>query len=354
MMPILGIFLALCGACLLALAMVTQRYALSYKSNEVPFCGLKLSRDAVWFAGLVIYGGANGFYAASLLYGPLSLLAGVFTTLLVFNMLFSWYLLGEELTPPRIAGSVVILIGVVLCVAGTPNDIDTTFSPQDITNLITSVTGALYVTVLAVFVVSSVAAIMWYESLHKPCDCSIESGGQAEVVLSPHTMIPLHDSDSSLHAPPPNLVPVVAEGRAEPPAGEWLDGLMGVVYPGSLGVDEGIAHLAMKASLSMLDTCKGEGDCGMPIIYFFLVVWVAASVATLWWLRRVFGRFESTRALPVEYGAVNIVSVCSGFLFFRESEYMEHWQVSLIVAGVAVIACGIGVGRLSAPARSKK
>ena len=35
------------------------------------------------------------------------------------------------------------------------------------------------------------------------------------------------------------------EGKPEaPPA--WLDGVMGLVYPASLGLDEAIAHLSMK------------------------------------------------------------------------------------------------------------
>ena len=38
-------------------------------------------------------------------------------------------------------------------------------------------------------------------------------------------------------------------GDARPP--EWLARVMSIVYPGSLGVDEGIAHLAMKASVSV-------------------------------------------------------------------------------------------------------
>jgi hypothetical protein len=53
---------------------------------QVPLFGVPLPRHAVWFGGLVLYGGANGFYAMSLVYAPLSLLAGVFTTLLVFNL----------------------------------------------------------------------------------------------------------------------------------------------------------------------------------------------------------------------------------------------------------------------------
>lgn len=115
---------------LLGASMVTQRYALSYHSDRVPLCGTHLPRNIVWFIGLVIYGVANGFYAISLMYGPLLLLADVFTTLLVFNMLFARYFLREELTAPRVTGAVLILCGVVLCVSGTPTDVEADFSHE--------------------------------------------------------------------------------------------------------------------------------------------------------------------------------------------------------------------------------
>lgn len=73
-----------------------------------------------------------------------------------------------------------------------------------------------------------------------------------------------------------------------------LDRVMGAVFPGSLGIDEGIAHLTMKASISNDPNCSSVKECGMPILYIFIVVWVTASIASLWWLRRVFSRNEST------------------------------------------------------------
>ncbi len=38
-------------------------------------------------------------------------------------------------------------------------------------------------------------------------------------------------------------------------------------------------------------------------------------------------RYETTRALPIDYGMVNAVSVCSGMIFYRESSQMAQWQV---------------------------
>jgi len=67
----------------------------------------------------------------------------------------------------------------------------------------------------------------------------------------------------------------------------------------------------MKATISMLANCEGD-DCSMWIVWVAALFWIVTSFATLWWLKTVFGRYEVTKALPVEYGAVNIASMCSG------------------------------------------
>jgi drug/metabolite transporter (DMT)-like permease len=147
---VLGITLALCGGATLALAMVTQRYALDPLAGggdpkKIPLFGVMWSRHLVWFSGLVLYGGANGFYAMSLLYGPLSLLAGVFTTLLIFNLLFARLLLGEVLTFHKVVGAIFILCGVIMCIIATPRGTETEFTPSDIERLIERPAGFLYV-----------------------------------------------------------------------------------------------------------------------------------------------------------------------------------------------------------------
>ena len=161
MTVVLGIFLAFSGGACLALAMVVQRYALSYPHPMVliPKTKYKVSKTAVWVIGLVLYGAANGLYALSLLYGPLSLLAGVlytytlytlytlymlytlyplytlytlytllagvFTSLVIFNMIFAHLLLGEQLTRPRIYGAIIIVIGIILSIVASPSDVET-------------------------------------------------------------------------------------------------------------------------------------------------------------------------------------------------------------------------------------
>lgn len=65
--------------------------------------------------------------------------------------------------------------------------------------------------------------------------------------------------------------------------------------------------------------------------------------------RSPFYSYETTRALPVEYGAVNTASAFSGLIFYREHRGMSGLQLGLTLAGVATILCGIGVGTLDPP-----
>jgi len=63
-------------------------------------------------------------------------------------------------------------------------------------------------------------------------------------------------------------------------------------------------------------------------------------------------RYETTRALPVEYGAVNTVSAFSGLIFYREIRDMSGVQLGLTLAGAFVILCGIGISTLDPPQAS--
>lgn len=308
---LLGVILALAGAANLALGMVIQRMGLAFPQERIPCLKWSLNRHVVWFLGLLTYGAGNGLYAASLVFGPLSLLSGIFTTLLVWNLLFARVLLGEKLTGPNIGGALVILVGVVMCFLATPEQTTTIFLPADILRLC-SVSGVLYLVILAIIVVVSVVAIAWFEKKYP--------------------------QPKGVHA---EEVPV-----AQPPV--WLNRLMSLVYPGSLGVDEGVAHLTMKATLSMFDACAG-GVCmpwQEPILWPFFLIWILASFATVWWLRKVFTRYESTIALPIDYGILNAVSACSGLIFYQEHESMQPWQLALMSCGVLTILTGVALPQL--------
>lgn len=272
---ILGVALATAAAACLALSMVTQRFALSCAEAELPaVCGLGCPRNAVWFLGLVGYGAANGLYVAALQYGPLAVLASVFTTLLVFNCVFARLLLGEALTPPKLAGCGTILAGVVLVVVGSPRDADVDLTPGDVARLVAKPVGAAWIAVLAGAVAASVAAIRAFERAY-PLDRAKTRSATVELDA-------LEKSGRGAARP---------AGRPPP----RLNAVMAVVYPASLGLDEAIAHLTMKAAVPMVGGCFRGASCAAAVVWVFAAAWVAASLATLWWLRTVFARTRGRR-----------------------------------------------------------
>ena len=57
----------------------------------------------------------------------------------------------------------------------------------------------------------------------------------------------------------------------------------------------------------------------------------------------MFTRFETTLALPIEYGTVNVAIVAAGLLFYQEGAYMDTWQVGVMIAGSAIVTGGIQI-----------
>ena len=88
----------------------------------------------------------------------------MWTTLLVFNLILSRWLLREEITPPKALGSVVILVGAVLCVLGTPlsggcDGVETEFTADEWTELWAAPAASIWFTLL----LACVLADLWRE-----------------------------------------------------------------------------------------------------------------------------------------------------------------------------------------------
>ena len=195
---LIGMVLALAAGAVVAYSMTLQRYALAYPSPKVPLLGIKWRRQRVWGVGIAVYTVGNGLYTAALIFGPLSLLGGVFTTLLAFNLFFAHTLLGEELTRRKVVGALVIFIGATLSLVGSPSESDVRYKPEEVEAYMTS-GGAIYLAGMVLTLIACSVAILWYER------------------------------------------------RPAQPMQPGLDALMGLIYPASLGLDEGIAHLSMRA-----------------------------------------------------------------------------------------------------------
>jgi len=396
-----GVVLAAIGACCLALAMSVQRYGLK-TPPPVPFLGFQLPQFWVWFSGLLIYWVANGLFAVSLIYAPLALLGAIFTTLLVWNLLFGWLLLGETITVIKALGAMLIMVGVALIGIATPT-VPSDYSVALVEGYLNDTVGTVYLGTLIAIVIICVIAIAVFEHNY-PLPKAEEprlSFYPTETLSEPPASLINHkfSTKDSKKCRPTSvrrtrgrsmsrsiavtlkkkntqylaeslmrnnafriiesfspktdgtmvdisrqiMIKHVVEKNEETPS--WLEKFMGVVYPGSLGLDEGIGHLAMKAFMALLSTCGDNNECGAAILWGMVMLWLVSSLATLWWLQTVFRRYDVTQALPIEYGAVMACDALSAIIFYKENDYMEYWQLALTLAGLVVIILGILVGR---------
>ena len=322
-----GICLALVSGVLVAYSMVVQRYALTHPDQcggRLRFWGREVRPFFVWCAGMVIYGiGSGGTYSVAGLLIPLSLLSALFVTLLVFNLFIAKAMLGEELTPPKKAGAVVVLFGAALCSVGSPTDSPTEYTSDEVKGLFSATAGAAWFIILCSLVVSSVIVMNLFEARYPVAD--LKAAHQRLAKLSP--------GESR---------PDMSDLRLAP---GWLEKLMALVYPGSLGLDEAIVHVCLRAGNAMSTTCD-RGGCDSWIYFAVLGLWAFTAFATVWWLRLVFKRYETTVALPVEYGAAAAGDVVSGLVFFKEYTHMDAWQIALVICGIVICLVGIQVGRL--------
>jgi hypothetical protein len=110
--------------------------------------------------------------------------------------------------------------------------------------------SAAYCALLFSIVLASVLAIKWYEkeypllakdSKENATKLANPMGNPASAFASTADSSSQLESAASVSSRAERSTPVRVPAA-------WLDRVMAVVYPGSLGVDEGIAHLTMKVA----------------------------------------------------------------------------------------------------------
>ena len=323
---VISIVLTIAGAAVLAFSMTVQRYGLAHEKAYIRFCGCNWHRLLIWFVGICLYGVANGLKVTAFNLGPFSVLGSVFTVVLCFNLAFARWLLKERITMPKMLSSATIVVGAVVCTIGAPAEVKTVFTPSDISTLFAGHVG--FVATLATLMCMALAGIIYVECKY-PMTAEVRAAAKSGDDSSPAT------------------------GRVPPP---WLDWLMAVVYPGSLGFDESLADLLIRAWTAMLGACTGglcdaNGEvalCDGGVVYASIGFWVLLSFGgSLLWMPLVYMRYEVSVALPIEYGALNACTVISGLVFYNEAAVMETWQLAMQIAGAVTILVGIAVGRIT-------
>ena len=220
---VVGIIMALIAAAGIGISMVVQRYGLANSEARVPVLCCTATRFQAWFLGLILYGISNGLQAFSLTLGPLFLLGGVFTLLLIFNMFFAWLILGEQITRFKMAGGVMVVLGVTLSIIAAPSDTKTNYSGDEIADRFAS--ASAYVVLLFGALACSALVMTLFERRYPTSD-SLAARHAAAASLK-------NDPEQGRSAPAADKPP--AELRLAPP---HLERWMGILYPLSLGLDE--------------------------------------------------------------------------------------------------------------------
>lgn len=203
-----------------------------------------------------------------------------------------------------------MLLGACISTAGTPSGVPTQFTPAEIETLLAN-GGRIYLGSALTVIAASLVLIIFFEVRYRGCCTPAPSVG---------THPPL---------PAPREAP------------RWLTGLMVFLYPGALGLDESVADCGVRAFSAML--VSGVEPWGEGVFWLMLVVGVTCACATSVWLAAVYRTYETTVALPIEYGALNVCSVMAGLLFYDEARYMSRWQLGLVLGGTGIVMLGIAM-----------
>ena len=350
----IGIALEVLAGVMLSFSLVIQRHALihqdsedsGHQDNKVPLGCCRLRRSHAWAAGIVFFVLASVVKIVGYNMGPITVLGSVFVgVVLVTNLVLGRWLLREELTPTKVVGSLLVLTGAVMCTAATPSGVPTSFTTADMRTLFERGPpfGGFYLGFVLGIILLCLGFIVAVECTYPPPDALRRNGPTTNPRLSRHFSpfrTPTTNPRLSHQSSP--FKAAFRTGIKRPSLRLRL--LMVIVYPGSLGLNEAFVDACARGYSSMILRCLGEEEgmaaCNDWPLYLLLCVGIPAAIATGYWLKVVFARYQTTLALPIEYSMLNICAVGGGLLFYHEVVYMNHWQLPLVLAGCGVMTLG--------------
>jgi drug/metabolite transporter (DMT)-like permease len=269
-----GIGLCLIAAFTGALSMNVQQLALS---SDKWTAGKK---NGVWLIGLLLYLVSQVISVVSLSYGPLSLMAALFTTMLFFDAGIAFFLIGKKPLVTDLVGLCIIFFSVmVIAFTGPQTQYDVT--ADRILEWASATTGIIVLVGLPTIFGICFALYKVFNKRYPNFRLSDELATKQKVPVN------------------------------------W-ELLMMFVYPAILGTCESVGQLSLKAVSSMAaETGAGNSQLGSPVFYICIVVWLTCIVNTILWLRTVYAKFTTVECLPVEYGACVL---CAGGCVRRASD----------------------------------
>ena len=373
----IGIALEVLAGVMLSFSLVIQRHALIHQDNTVPLGCCRLRRSHAWAAGIVFFVLASVVKIVGYNMGPITVLGSVFVgVVLVTNLVLGRWLLREELTPTKVVGSLFVLSGAVMCTAATPSGVPTSFTTADMRTLFERGPpfGGFYLGLILGIILLCLGFIVAVECTYPPPNALRRNEPTTNPRLSRQSSpfrTPRTNPRLSRHSSPfkaafrtgmkrpslrlrllmdtPALHACAHYGATPFPTGIKrpslrLRLLMVIVYPGSLGLNEAFVDACARGYSSMILRClreeEGLASCNDWPLYLMMCVGIPAAIATGYWLKVVFARYQTTLALPIEYSMLNICAVGGGLLFYNEVVYMNQWQLPLVLAGCGVMTLG--------------
>jgi hypothetical protein len=350
---LIGSLLSLLTAILLALGMNVQRYSLTPSSvgedGKIPVLCCSMKKNSLWLLGLMIYGSSNVPYMMGLSFAPLSLMTAVFASVLVFNVVFSNWITKEQLTKAKLKGCAVIVVGVALCGASAPSSMDI-LTADKVASLLLKPGAVIYILVLlALQLVMTIAVVRfdrqfpsYWDYKKDTLDLRNEDNRLSVMKVGTHGDQLRDEIQKKLKARKERVRRMSISGSKKPTSLQATSMLF--CHTGVLAIFESLVQLWLK-SLSSLGwrILDGEDDYKHWVFWFSIGAMCFCAVGVVWWLRKVYSRFEVTEGLPIEYGAVTMFGLIGGLTFYEESKELDVTSTIMLMCGLAIIIVGIFV-----------
>jgi drug/metabolite transporter (DMT)-like permease len=303
---LIGIALSVGAGAMLAASMNVQQWALTSPSLE------DNQRYRVWLGGLFLYCLAQFICTGALSFCPLSLVAALFTTMLIWDALIGRYLLKKTMPLSGIVGLCIIFTSVVMVAVFGPKE-EYGITDECLLYWIQEPSGVVTIVCLMLVFSGNYVIYRWFTKEYP------------------------YFRDVDPHNGKRLATGVISDN---------LTLLMQVVYPAILACTETLGSLSLKALSSMVLSAFATEDYSQlrTVVFFVLCfVYIGAVASIMLWLRIVYAKFATAECLATEYGLVAVFSIFASLLFFQEH---KDPNANLLVIGAACCFILVGISVL--------
>jgi MFS family permease len=346
-MQILGVLMGLLSAFTLAVSMNVQEYALAAPEDQKLI--KRFGRNGLWVSGLLLYLVAQGFFVAALSMASQTLVSALFAYCLIFDAAISHYVLGIEQSKGAKMGLAIIMTSLTLCGLFSPvceYELPVTTLEKFLFHYPTGafwLVATPFLGVLMAWALNFEKCYPLFGSLleeqmdelehhvkgaEHPTEKQLVEGLRQKhsIAIAMHTG-GVFEHDWKRKAVPPRKIEIRAM----------------IVFPLVLGTIEMFGQSTLKSMMGMLQHVTAEHVSKHPLFLIMIVLWASCAANVVIWLKKVYGKFETTQCLPIEYGSNTVFCIASGLIFFREYQYCSPLQFSMIGVSCCGIFCGIYV-----------